>query len=84
MMIKKLGEQARLPLLPSSSFLFPVCCFQIDALNTFFGYLVKGIKIFNISVYISMIYPILVIFDTISAMTDISILDRYIMKILDL
>ena len=35
-------------------------------------------KISNISVDISPIYPISVIFDTISMITDISILDRYI------
>ena len=38
-------------------------------------------KISDISVDISPIYLISVIFDTISAMTDISVLDRYIMEI---
>ena len=38
-------------------------------------------KISDISVDISPIYPISVMFDTISAMTDISVLDRYIMEI---
>ena len=38
-------------------------------------------KISDISVDISPIYPILVMFDTISVMTDISVLDRYIMEI---
>ena len=38
-------------------------------------------KISDISVDISPIYPILVMFDTISAMTDISVFDRYIMEI---
>ena len=38
-------------------------------------------KISDISVDISSIYPISVMFDTISAMIDISILDRYIVEI---
>ena len=43
--------------------------------------LYPGMKISDISVDISPIYPILVMFDTISAMTDISVLDRYIVEI---
>ena len=38
-------------------------------------------KISDIFVDISLIYPISVMFDTISAMTDISVLDRYIVEI---
>ena len=38
-------------------------------------------KISDISVDISPIYHISVIFDTISAMTDISVLDQYIVEI---
>ena len=38
-------------------------------------------KIYDIFVDIFPIYPISVTFDTISAMTDISVLDRYIVEI---
>ena len=38
-------------------------------------------KISDISVDISPIYPISVMFDTISTMTDISVLNRYIVEI---
>ena len=41
----------------------------------------SGMKISDISVDISPIYPISVMFDMISAMTDISVLDRYILEI---
>ena len=43
--------------------------------------LLTGMKISYISVDISPIYPISVMFDTISVMTDISVLDRYILEI---
>ena len=40
-----------------------------------------GMKISDISVDISPIYPISVMSNTISAMTDISVLNRYIVEI---
>ena len=53
---------------------------NISLCNMLIPYSYAGMKISYISVDISSIYPISVMFDTISMMTDISILDRYIVE----
>ena len=50
----------------------PVCASWLGRLSS-----ETGMKIFDISVKISLIYPISIMFDTISAMIDISSIYRF-------
>ena len=55
-----------------------VLCFCIGRKSSFISvWFQPGMKISDISVDISPIYPISVMFDTISAMTDISLIYRF-------